>query len=282
MIYLVCALYGEAEPWIGYFSLKKQTEFHRVQVFANEQVTCIITGVGPMAAATALTEVLTVREAQGALTEGDVLVNLGVCGCREAQMPTGTICLCHCLQDGTAGRTYYPDVLYEHPFLEASLYSSAKPLSKEEIQQQSCQLVDMEGAAVYQSAIRFFKTHQLFFVKIVSDYGVSGGDNGITVTTCMEQAQMQIAPWLQGWVQRPATEPVFTKEQEEALDALCVYLKASVTMVLEIRQLMTWCRLNNKDGVALFYEFLQELGVTEIKSKREGAALLAKFKQQLF
>ncbi len=282
MMYLVCALYGEAEPWIRYFSLKKQTEFHRLQVFANEQVTCVITGVGPMAAATALTEVLTVREAQGALTATDVLVNIGVCGCQDSAVPVGTVYLCHSIQDGTTGRVYYPDILYKHSFLEGSLYSSTKALTQEELQTQSCQLVDMEGAAVYQSAIRFFKTHQLFFIKIVSDYGVPDTKNAIEVPALMENAKTQTAPWLQGWIQQPVAESVFTKEQEEALDALCKLLKASVTMEMEIHQLMIWCKLSGQDGVALFYAFLQEQGVTEIKSKREGAALLAKFKQQLF
>lgn len=282
MIYLVCALYAEAEPWIRYFSLKKQTEFHRVQVFANEQVTCVITGVGSMAAATALTEVLAVREAQGALSEDDVLVNIGVCGCRETQVPAGTVYLCNRLQDGITGRVYYPDILYKHPFLEGSLYSSAAPLTQAEVQAQPCGLVDMEGAAVYQSAIRFFKTHQLFFVKIVSDHGVQEAMAADGVTALIEAQTEAIGRWLAQRTANSVEKPVFPKEQEAEVQTLCALLKASVTMELEIRQLLTWCRLSGKDGVALFYGFLQEQGITEIKSKREGAQLLAGFKQQLF
>ena len=265
MIYIVCALYAEAAPYIQHFSLKKQTAFHRVQVFANEQVTCVLTGVGPMAAATALTEVL----AQSAIGPNDVLVNVGICGCKDGKVPVGTTYLCHTIQDGITDRTYYPDVLYKHPFLEADLYSSAVPLTKEAIQQQPCLLVDMEGAAVYQSAIRFFKTHQLFFVKTVSDYGCEADP----VMGSVEQ----VLSWL------PCTEEaaLFTTEQEAELVKLCDLLKASVTMELEIRQLMTWCQLTGRDGVALFYTFLQQQEVDDVKSKREGAALLAKFKQQL-
>lgn len=282
MIYLVCALYGEAEPWIGRFSLKKQTEFHRVQVFANEQVTCLITGVGTMAAATALTEVLTVREAQGALTEADVLVNIGVCGCQDRKVPVGTVYLCNRILDGTTGRVYYPDILYKHPFLEGSLHSSSVPLTQAEIQNQPCLLIDMEGAAVYQSAIRFFKTHQLFFIKIVSDYGVQASMTADRVTALVEGQIEAIGSWLEQWTMETWENPVFSKEQEAELQALCSFLKASVTMELEIRQVLTWCRLSGRDGVALFYGFLQEQGITEIKSKREGALQLANFKQQLF
>lgn len=287
MIYLVCAMYPEAEPWITRFSLKKQTTFHRVQVFANEQIMCIITGVGSMAAATALTEVLTMQQMQGWLNPHDILVNIGVCGCKNTDVPCGTVYLCHSIQDGVTGRTYYPDILHKHPFQEESLYSAAKPLFRAEMQTQSCQLVDMEGAGIYQSGIRFLETHRMFFVKIVSDYGVQNGvqDGAVlaeTVQSLMAQPMEQIAAWLEPWLTAEPAQPVFTPEQETELQALCRFLKASVTMEQEIRQIMTWCRLNGNDGVAQFRVFLQAQGIEAIGSKREGALQLARFKKQLF
>ncbi len=282
MIYLVCALYGEAEPWIRHFSLKKQTEFHRLQVFANEQVTCVITGVGPMAAATALTEVLTVQALKGALGEADVLVNIGVCGCQDPAVPVGTVYLCNRLQDGATGRVYYPDILYKHPFWERSLCSYARPLSQEELQKQPCELADMEGAGIYQSGIRFLKTHQMFFIKIVSDHGVQASMTAGGVTALVEGKVEAIGGWLEQWTMGTRANSVFSKEQEAELQALCVFLKASVTMEQEIRQVLTWCQLTGENGVAQFRTFLQEQGITEIKSKREGAQLLARFKQQFF
>lgn len=287
MIYLVCALYEEAEPWIHHFGLKKQTAFHRVQVFANEQVTCIITGVGAMAAATAVTEVLTVRQLQGALGTGDILLNVGVCACKHINAPCGTVYLCHSIQDGATGRVYYPDILYKHPFREESLYSATKPLSTAEIQAQSCNLIDMEGAAVYQSGIRFLETHRMFFVKILSDHGVQDGlqdgmVTGKTVQNLVMQNLEKIVAWLEPWLTAAPEKSVFTTEQEADLQALCGFLKASVTMEQEIRQIMTWCRLNGNDGVAQFRTFLQEQGIETIGSKREGALQLARFKQQLF
>lgn len=283
MIYLVCALYPEAAPWIDRFGLKKQTAFHRVQVFANEQIMCIITGVGSMAAATALTEVLTVQQMQGKLQPDAILVNIGVCGCKDTNVPTGTVCLCHSIQDGATGRVYYPDILYQHPFQEKSLYSDTKPLSREEMQTQPCQLVDMEGAGIYQSGIRFLETHRMFFVKIVSDYGVQNGAvTGDTVQGLVAKQVEVLTQWLEPWLQTEAAQPVFTEEQEADLQSLCQYLKASVTMEQEIRQIMTWYRLNGNDGVAQFRAFLQAQGIEAIQSKREGALQLARFKQQLF
>lgn len=287
MIYLVCAMYGEAVPWIERFGLKKQTTFHRVQVFANEQIMCIITGVGSMAAATALTEVLTTQQIQGKFSAADILLNIGVCGCKDKEVPCGTTYLCHSIQDGATGRIYYPDILYKHPFQEETLYSATKPFSTSEIQSQPCRLIDMEGAGVYQSGIRFFETHRMFFVKIVSDYGVQssvqdGTAIGQDVRTLVAQHVDTLVQWLEPWLTDDGETQIFTPEQEAELQTLCRSLKASVTMEQEIRQMMTWCRLNGNDGVAQFYAFLQAQGIEAIQSKREGALQLARFKQQLF
>ena len=59
MLYLITALYAEAKPVITRLSLKKNHQYIHSTVYENEQVTLLITGIGKLSAAIALTELLT-------------------------------------------------------------------------------------------------------------------------------------------------------------------------------------------------------------------------------
>ena len=146
MITIFTALYPEAKELIRALSLKKDMTQNHFQVFSDEnnQIQIVITGASAIAAATAVAE--------------DFLINYGSCAGRK-NIPVGTVSLCNKLTQTVDGRTFYPDILYRHPFEEAELYSFPAVQDRESFQQfldkdagagdrRKEILVDMEAAAI--------------------------------------------------------------------------------------------------------------------------------------
>ena len=157
MITIFTALYPEAKELIRALSLKKDMTQNHFQVFSDEnnQIQIVITGASAIAAATAVAECSTRREPDS----GDFLINYGSCAGRK-NIPVGTVSLCNKLTQTVDGRTFYPDILYRHPFEEAELYSFPAVQDRESFQQfldkdagagdrRKEILVDMEAAAIY-------------------------------------------------------------------------------------------------------------------------------------
>ena len=161
MITIFTALYPEAKELIRALSLKKDMTQNHFQVFSDEnnQIQIVITGASAIAAATAVAECSTRKEPDS----GDFLINYGSCAGRK-NIPVGTVSLCNKLTQTVDGRTFYPDILYRHPFEEAELYSFPAVQDRESFQQfldkdagagdrRKEILVDMEAAAIYQDAV---------------------------------------------------------------------------------------------------------------------------------
>lgn len=188
MIYLVTALYAEAHPFITRFQLKKDSSHTRFQIFLNGEtdLCLIISGTGQIPAATALGSICTEYKAG----PGDFLLNVGVCAqvrtngyAKDAAgnaFPPGTLFLCNKIKEQATGRTFYPDLLYQHKFAEAQILTGAKPykattaLSSVDNSQADDiypLLYDMEAAAIYQAGAYYFGPHQMSFLKVISDTG---------------------------------------------------------------------------------------------------------------
>ena len=148
MIYIFCALYHEAEPLIREYGLKKKTDETCFPVFFSEEenILLTVTGCGMNAATAAVARICTKRTPQPA----DFLVNIGTCAkvsyskgsgqtCRnvseketaagdglhssdkrktvqEQSVKAGEVYLCKKIMEHVTGRTFYPDILYRHPF----------------------------------------------------------------------------------------------------------------------------------------------------------------------
>ena len=150
----------------GNIGLEEQNHF---QVFSDEnnQIQIVITGASAIAAATAVAECSTRREPDS----GDFLINYGSCAGRK-NIPVGTVSLCNKLTQTVDGRTFYPDILYRHPFGEAELYSFPTVQDQKSFQQflnkdagagngEKGILVDMEAAAIYQAGNYYYAPHQM-------------------------------------------------------------------------------------------------------------------------
>lgn len=319
MIYVVTALYQEAHGLIRELELKKNMAYAPFEVFDNESagMRLVVTGVGEVAAAAGVAAVCTRDGADAA----DFLVNIGCCaagGCESADRGTdsgygsanagedggcepadwdmdsgygsanatqiGDLYLCHKITEQATGKTFYPDILYRHPWKERELVTGMQPLQRAAAQGV---LYDMEAAAVYQAGIRFFSPDRMLFLKVVSDFGVAGQERmtAETLTGLLEQHVKEIAAFFTNLREAANEEETLRndgilQEDEAVLERLFAALHCSQTMRASARQYITYAALTGYDWKAKLEEWYAR-GLLPCKDRREGKVRLEELKQVL-
>jgi adenosylhomocysteine nucleosidase len=157
MNYIVTALDAEARPLIEHYRLKRDNALPYT-LYRSDDMLLLVSGMGKSNAAMAVSALLGWRVPK----RGDILINIGICAA-PSTFVIGEALLIHQIIDGD--RRYYPDILYPHTLRETSLICTDAPQSIA-----SDDPVDMESAAIFQAASRFFKLHQMAYLKIVSDH----------------------------------------------------------------------------------------------------------------
>jgi hypothetical protein len=279
MITVYCALYQEAQNFICDFELKKENENRHFQVFSNEDigVRLVITGVGGVAAATAVAEISTLYPPG----KTDLLLNFGSCAGGE-EFSVGDFFLCNKITEAATGRTFYPDVLYSHPFEETEILSVAKVVKLEEMS--DCGgLCDMEAAAIYQAGNYYYSPDRMLFLKVVTDHGIKAKE-----PVYVQGYDGLVAPFIRQMIS--AAEALQKSENEKhklralaEADAkeLASEMHCSVTMAAELTQLLFYCRLTGKNYAELTDEY-RSRGQLPAKDKREGKKLLEDIREKLF
>lgn len=232
MLTIVTALYCEAEPIIKFYHLKKDNNISKFQVFVNEELRLLLTNSGSIAAAAGVTYISTLYPPESS----DFLINIGICAASNQGIPKGSIFLCNQITEESTGRSFYPDVIYRHPFPESNVVTSSTIRNhmvtddvnqiqgnyqmevKNQIQgnylkdiKDSIQgnfdniiteappasmLFDMEAAGIYQAAAYFYQPHQVGFLKIVSDYQGAEKLSPASITEYVEKNMPAITDWL--------------------------------------------------------------------------------------
>lgn len=280
MLTIYCALFGEAQEIIKIFQLKKETKNTHFQVFSDveQKIRLVITGVGAIAAATAVAEISTCYPPR----QTDLLLNFGSCAA-ENGIPAGKIFVCNKLVEQCSGRTFYPDMLYQHPFAEARLISSPQMQTLDqialdcgqEVDEQEKRLYDMEAAAIYQAGNYYYGPHQMVFIKAVLEHGctkevfepVCRYIETLCAICCIKKAEQQDLEMLQ---QKAKEEAVLWGEQ----------MHCSTVMQAELLQLLYYWKLTGTDYVMFFYDY-QRQGRLPAKDKREGKKILDELKGRL-
>ena len=297
MIYVMMALYQEAHGLIRELELKKNTAYAPFEVFDNESagIRLVVTGVGEIAAAAATAAVC----ARDGADAADFLVNIGCCaagGCEPADRDmdsgygaahaaqTGDLYVCHKSTEQATGKTFYPDILYRHPWKERELVTGMQPLQRAAAHGA---LYDMEAAAVYQAGIRFFSPDRMLFLKVVSDSGVAGQERmtAETLAGLLEQHVKAVAGFLANlWKAADEEEALrsggILQEDEAVLEQIFAALHCSQTMRASARQYITYAALTGYDWKAELKEWYAR-GLLPCKDRREGKVRLEELKQVL-
>ena len=283
MIYLVTALYCEAGQLIRKLSLVKKLQETRYQEFFNTDagIRLVVTGVGEISAAAVLGSVFTKYQPQA----WDFLVNLGVCA-GSANMQG--IYLCSQLKEQATGKTFYPDLLYRHPFQEACLATGmvlwqGHPGKTAKDSEADC-LYDMEAAAVYQAGAFSFGPHQMSFLKIVSDQGDAAAISKKQVETIMEAYEEQIIAYL-GQLQEISKSIQMQLQHrmhlQKEMDRLCTDMHCSKSMRDSLKQHMHYMDLAGID-YASHIQALYAAGILPCKDKKEGKKCFGQFCRKIF
>lgn len=270
MIYISVALGIEAKPIIRYFNLKRDNEIKKLQVFKSERVTLIVTGVGILKSAIALTHILSQLEVE----EDDIFINLGVCGAKSEKYQIGEIVLCNRIINSELKRSYYPDMIFTHPFNEGSLESFNTPIyCGDEVEGD---LVDMEGAGLFEANAYFFQSYQLNFFKVVSDYLDREVDSG-DVEELIEKSLPKIDSWL---IEREKfqveKEVDFSFEERQEFESLVERVRLTTTMEIELKSILIYYKLSGEN----ILNILEKYKNIEIKDKRESKKILEEIKSK--
>ena len=304
MIHIFTALYPEAKPLIQALSLKKRATQTHYQQFLSEEgdLSLTLTGVGPMQAAAVTASGLTDYDA-GAQ---DQLLSLGT----AARLTTCPASMYHVnkITEAATMRDFYPDMLLNTGLPEASLITGAKLYTKQE-SGYAADLYDMEAAAIYQAASMFLGPHQMNFLRIVTDDGLTQEEmeTGMTmrtvtnaasgteskpavgteasaprslaahVTDCVEQQVDTIVTVVDKLRALMAAEAaghqVLTENEQQLVDKLIADAHFSKVMADECVQLIRYAALSELDWqqpiAALYAE-----GLVPTRDKRAGKIIL--------
>ena len=280
MIYVFMALYVEAKPLIEKLDLKKINSRFKFTQYASPEICLTITGVGSIAASTAVGAVCASRDIDAA----DILVNIGSCAGSASSLHG--IYLIHKITDEVTGRTYYPDMLYKHTFDEVEIITipSVKTREKVESVSNSRLLYDMEAAAIYQAGSYFVGPHQMQFLKVVSDEGNGAAVTPDMLTECMNMYVDEMAELLdtlqaitKEWQEQKF---VFSEEETGMVAQLCEDLHCSAVMKASVEQLCRYWKLSGIDYVSYISDMYAQ-GLLPCKDKREGKRRIDAFRKEL-
>ena len=273
MIYIFSAFYAEAKNIIDHYGLKKEKspEMVRFDVFANESIRLVITGVGEINAVAAVSNI---GGAYG-ISPDDEILNVGCGAGFSSDICMGSIFLGNKLTEQMTGRTFYPDMLMKANFRECEIVTVARVLNE------GCDSVvyDMEAAAVYQAAAFFVGPHRMHFIKLVSDAGERIDQSKITELFALQEDKIC------GYIDRLLSACADKAQMDDTqsswnMDRLICDMRCSKVMGDQLAQLIKYCRLSGIDFKAVLDEYYTN-GLLPCESKREGKKCLFELKQRL-
>lgn len=303
MVYIFAAHKGEVEHLIKKLSLgKRKTSFPFLQ-YEGEEILLTITGQGQINASVSVAATLQEEKAK----KGDILLSLGSAALILGKNRTASEELMgrwfwmQSLEQESTGRKFYPDLLYKPDFPEAGLITGDKILelasmgdgeisgdsdSKEDIVSEGYSdskedivskefsgfekllLYDMESAAVFQAANFYLAPEDFFFLRCVTDFGISPDEEKLPFFPLSRQERMQALLQKEedkvlrfiGFLQEKSKERRKEEEGELAfrqqLQSLSESLHCSFVMEKQLERLLR-------------YAFLQGISAEEVREYLE-------------
>ncbi|WP_024834684.1 nucleoside phosphorylase [Ruminiclostridium josui] len=166
MIFIVTALMLEAAPIIDYFKLKKDMTIHPYSVYKGSDIALIVSGVGKLKSAMASVFLYNLYGSG----KNDVLINIGFCGTNSKRFNTGSLLIANKITDIDTGMDYYPDVFFGEGIPQIPVQCYSKVVKSTDLTEQKELFCDMESAGIMEASKKFFFSHNVLVLKIISDY----------------------------------------------------------------------------------------------------------------
>jgi len=267
VIYIVTALPWEARPIIDRYNLRREGDPRYFPVFSGNDMRLIVSGVGKIASSIAATYLLAGEETG----QDTAIVNIGLCGAVNQEHPIGTSVLVNKIVDHETGNEYYPDILLKHPFIEGSIETHSRVVRRENVDGGQTRIladyVDMEASGFYQAAVRFLSPHQIYVIKIISDYLDVKDFHKDRVTGWIARAVDDIYGFLeQVRMFCKSNEPVFSEAEQCYLENIKERLRLTVTQGHQLVDLARKYKIRTGKPLP---DFSDVIGI-EVKVKAEG------------
>lgn len=273
MIYIMTAMYYEAQPLIKALDLKKDLNYDKFQVFKNDDVVLIISGVGVVKASIAVTYILTSLNKSKSLLNNDIFINFGICG--STQKKSGVV-MCNKIINHCTRRAYYPDMVFKHPFLEGSIETFPSVVNENE--EVEGDFVDMEASGAFQAASLFFSTHQMHFIKVISDFLNSNNITGDGVKSLIDKNLHEVISWIN--VRKFALleeKELLSDVEKEYIHEIVQNLNITQSMKHEFLALCSDYKVRKDNLIDILKLFLKQ----KCNSKREGKICFGELRSKL-
>lgn len=265
MIYIAMAMPIEAKVIISKFNLKRDNSIKKFQVFKNEEICLIITGIGMIKSLIATTHILSIENVK----KDDILVNIGVCGAKDKnKFNIGDIVLANKIVDRNNEYVIYPDMVFTHIFKEGSLETHNEVVKSSENVKED--IVDMEASGVLKAASYFFDNSQIFSIKIVSDY--------LDKSVEREEVEKLIGDRIDeifSWIFRiskfnQSNEINFSDDEKKVIEKFVVKMKFSESMKNDFINYSEYFKIIGENIISLLSKYEN----VEVKDKKEGKKIL--------
>ena len=258
-ILITTALQAEAQPLIEHYQLEKKQCSANIFYFQRGVITCLTTGVGEK----------NVRKRLGAFLKetvrrNTILMNMGIAGGNRDATEIGKMYSINKITDEKNGKVWLPDALLKTGLPEMPLSSVSKGVT--DGGNQYAGLVDMEGAAIFETAVQFIPVHCLVFMKIVSDHMDEILDSPEQVVSLIDKR----LPDIDGLISLMQNSglvrtPLLNDQHEQLLNGLKKSLKLTATQTYQLKDKAEGFIAVQNDNIAFLSQYLK----VEIKTKQE-------------
>lgn len=169
MLIILTALQCEATPIISQFRLKKSPHINAFQVYQNENICLVITGIGKIATASAIgfihawQQSSSLEEHTHHAKASAAWLNVGIAG--HSHLEIGDSFLATKIIECSTQKTFYPPLSFKLPSVSSDLYTVDLP-DDAYLNEGG---VDMEASAFYATASRFSTGELVQSYKVISD-----------------------------------------------------------------------------------------------------------------
>lgn len=159
MLIWIAALHCEAKPVIDFYRLKKLPASRGFDLYQNDDICCVISGIGKISAAASTAWVAALQPPQTSIA----WINIGIAGAANHEI--GSAFWINKITCQSTQQHYYPVPTFTSGFNTSTCTTLNEPSSE----YQSESLFDMEASGFFSTATRFSSAELIHCLKIVSD-----------------------------------------------------------------------------------------------------------------
>jgi hypothetical protein len=258
-ILITTALQAEAQPLIEHYQLEKKQCSANIFYFQRGVITCLTTGVGEK----------NVRKRLGAflnetVCRNTILMNMGIAGGNRDATEIGKMYSINKITDEKNGKVWLPDALLKTGLPEMPLSSVSKGVT--DGGNKYAGLVDMEGAAIFETVVQFIPVHCMVFLKIVSDHMDEILDSPEQVVSLINKRLPEIDRLISLMQNSELVKtPLLNDQHEQLLNGLKKSLKLTATQTYQLKDKAEGFIAVQNDNIAFLAQYLK----VEIKTKQE-------------